>query len=206
MLDRFIFKMILAIVLGGLIGLERQLKHKAAGLKTNVLIALGSALFTAISTEIGRATHSEGHRIAAQVITGVGFLGAGVIIQSRGSIQGLTTAATIFVVAGIGMAIGSDFYLHACAVTLIIVGVLYGLGRAEHRFFPHYQNYDYSIPAKDPIRVYTKITQVLKEHNLQAEDISFRQDDHETLVNFTITTTAGIHSQLMPQLLKMGDT
>jgi putative Mg2+ transporter-C (MgtC) family protein len=121
---------ILAIIFGSAIGMERELSGKAAGLRTNVLISLGAAVFTIISREIGGDTHSI-TRIAAQIVTGVGFLGAGAIIQDRGGVHGLTTAATIWLVASIGMACGANFYALAFIATLIAMGVLIGLSKLE---------------------------------------------------------------------------
>ena len=122
---------ILAVVFGGAVGAEREVSRKAAGLRTNVLICLGAAVFTIISTGIG--SENELARIAAQIVTGVGFLGAGAIIQDRGGVRGLTTAATIWLVASIGMACGARLYGLAMIVTVIAIVVLYGLG--------HWANY-----------------------------------------------------------------
>src|ERR1051325_7200827 len=97
-------KLLLAALLGGIIGLERQIRDKPAGLRTNILICVGSTLFMSISTSFGDT------RIGAQIITGIGFLGAGSVLHSHGFVLGLTTAATIWVVAGVGMALGSGMY------------------------------------------------------------------------------------------------
>ncbi len=123
-----LLSIILAIVLGAVIGLEREISGKAAGLRTNVLICLGAAVFTIISKEMMSPDGSTA-RIAAQVVTGVGFLGAGAIIQDRGGVHGLTTAATIWLVASIGMACGACFYRLAVVATLIAILVLIGLGK-----------------------------------------------------------------------------
>ena len=122
---------ILAILLGGIIGVERELSGKAAGLRTNVLICLGAAVFTIISKKLGMATEFSTTRIAAQIVSGVGFLGAGAIIQDRGGIYGLTTAATIWLMASIGMACGAGLYAIAAITTLIALSVLVWLGRFE---------------------------------------------------------------------------
>jgi putative Mg2+ transporter-C (MgtC) family protein len=119
---------VLAAVLGAVIGLEREISGKAAGLRTNILICLGAAIFTIISKQMAE-TGGSVTRIAAQVVTGVGFLGAGAIIQDRGGIHGLTTAATIWLVASIGMACGAGFYSLAVISTLIAIVVLIGLAR-----------------------------------------------------------------------------
>ena len=121
---------LLAIVLGSAIGIERQISGKAAGLRTNVLICLGAAVFTLISKQMASQT-SDVTRIAAQIVTGVGFLGAGAIIQDRGGVKGLTTAATIWLVASIGMACGAGFYALAATSALLALLVLLGLGRIE---------------------------------------------------------------------------
>lgn len=125
-----LLSIVLAVILGGAIGAEREISGKAAGLRTNVLICLGAAVFTIISKQMA-AGGPEGSvtRIAAQIVTGVGFLGAGAIIQDRGGVHGLTTAATIWLVASIGMACGARFYHLAVIATLIAVIVLIGLGR-----------------------------------------------------------------------------
>jgi putative Mg2+ transporter-C (MgtC) family protein len=119
-------RLALAAVLGGAIGLERELHHKPAGLRTNMLIALGSALFSILSVELGAGAGSP-DRIAAQVVTGIGFLGAGAILRSGENIHGLTTAATIWVNAAIGMAAGLGSYVvasGAAALTLIVLAIL----------------------------------------------------------------------------------
>ena len=126
-----VLSIILAVVLGAAIGLEREIKGKAAGLRTNVLISLGAAVFTIISIQMGGGQGDSLTRIAAGVVTGVGFLGAGAIIQDRGGVHGLTTAATIWMVASIGMACGAKLYLLAVISTFIAVVVLIGLGKLE---------------------------------------------------------------------------
>ena len=119
-------RLALAAVLGGAIGLEREYHHKPAGLRTNMLIALGSALFSILSVQLGAAAGSP-DRVAAQVVTGIGFLGAGAILRSGENIHGLTTAATIWVNAAIGMAAGIGSYgvaTGAAALTLIVLAIL----------------------------------------------------------------------------------
>jgi len=120
---------ILATVLGAAIGLERELSGKAAGLRTNLLISLGAAVFTIISREMATSGEESVTRIAAQIVTGVGFLGAGAIIQDRRSVHGLTTAASIWLVASIGMACGGRFYKLAVVASGIAVLALIGLGK-----------------------------------------------------------------------------
>ena len=126
-----VLSIILAVVFGGAIGLEREIKGKAAGLRTNVLICVGAAVFTMISKHMAAGQQDSLTRIAAGVVTGIGFLGAGAIIQDRGGVHGMTTAATIWLVASVGMACGAGFYGLAAISTLIAILVLMGLGELE---------------------------------------------------------------------------
>ena len=132
-----VLSIVLAIVLGGAIGLEREVSGKAAGLRTNVLICLGAAVFTIISKQMAVSHNGSATRIAAQIVTGVGFLGAGAIIQDRGGIHGLTTAATIWLVASIGMACGAGFHLLAVISTITAIVVLIGLAKLGKALEPY---------------------------------------------------------------------
>ena len=124
-------------MLGGIIGLEREISGKPAGLRTNILICVGAALLTDVSLVLVRAPDgtflADPTRLAAQIITGIGFLGAGTIMQSRGTITGLTSAATIWVVCAIGITIGAGLYMEAAGTGLLVALVLTGLGTLEHR-------------------------------------------------------------------------
>lgn len=122
--------LLLAVVLGGAVGLERELKRKPAGLRTNILICVGAALFTLLSIAIADGRGDPG-RIAAQIVTGVGFLGAGTILHTRGQVSGLTSAATIWLVAAIGMAVGAGAMYEAVGTTVLVLIVLAVLGRVE---------------------------------------------------------------------------
>ena len=133
MLFDFLPKILLSIFCGSLIGLERELKEKPAGMRTYMLICVGATLFTIVSvhfTEQWTGT-ADPLRVAAQIVTGVGFLGAGTIMFSRGRISGLTSAAAIWASAAIGITIGLDMILFAAIVTLMIVMSLILLGKAE---------------------------------------------------------------------------
>jgi putative Mg2+ transporter-C (MgtC) family protein len=126
-----ILPVLLAVGCGTVIGIERQIMHKPAGLRTNVLICLGAAVFTIISREMASGSQDSITRIAAQIVTGVGFLGAGAVIQDRGGIHGLTTAATIWLMASVGMACGARFYGLAIFSTILALVVLVGLGQVD---------------------------------------------------------------------------
>ncbi len=117
-----------SLLCGAIVGLERELKSKPTGLKTNMLICLGSALFTAVSiflaTALDAKASTDASRVAAQVVTGVGFIGGGAILESRGSVVGLTTAATIWVVAAIGMIVGMGNPWVGVACSVVVVAIL----------------------------------------------------------------------------------
>src|SRR5437016_12090037 len=120
----------LATLFGGAIGLERELGGKPAGLRTNILICIGSVIYTKLSVAMATGT-ADPTRIAAQIVTGVGFIGAGTILHARGAVVGLPSAAPIWVVAAIGVALGATFYSEAAITTLLVLVVLRGLGRVE---------------------------------------------------------------------------
>lgn len=136
-------KLALATVLGGAIGWEREASGKPAGLRTNILICIGATLLTDLSIGFAALTapdmavpdlvRADPARIAAQIVSGIGFLGAGTIMQARGAVTGLTTAATLWVVAAIGMSVGAGAFLEATGTALLVLVVLMPLGRLEDR-------------------------------------------------------------------------
>ena len=121
-------RLLLAALLGGAVGLERELRHKPAGLRTMMLISIGAALFTVMSYEMAGDVGGDHTRIAAQIIPGIGFIGAGVVMRDRGSVLGITSAATIFVVASVGMAVGAGMLATAILATLMVLVALVALG------------------------------------------------------------------------------
>ena len=125
-----IFRLTLAAVLGGVVGVERELNGHPAGLRTNILIAISSCLFTILSLQAFPLTGNaqDTARVAAQIVTGVGFLGAGAVIQTKKAVHGLTTAATIWMVAAVGMAVATDLYVLGIVTTFMTTGVLVLLG------------------------------------------------------------------------------
>jgi putative Mg2+ transporter-C (MgtC) family protein len=125
-------RLLLAAALGGIIGLEREMRQKEAGLRTNILIAMGSALFTLMSIEMSPGPDADPTRIAAQIVTGIGFLGGGAILREGTNVRGLTTAATIWMNAAIGVAAGGGRYqlaLIATVTTLVTLTALVPLDR-----------------------------------------------------------------------------
>ncbi len=123
-------RLLTAALLGAILGFEREMRHKSAGLRTNILIALGAALFTLMSQQLAGPDGDPG-RVAAQIVTGIGFLGAGAIMRTGSGVQGLTTAATVWVNAAVGVAAGGGEYHLAFIATAITVGALLLLAPVE---------------------------------------------------------------------------
>lgn len=130
--------LLVAFVCGAALGLERELRKKPAGLKTIVLICVGSAVYAALARLMleDAGIRTDPTRVAGQVITGVGFIGGGAILQAGGTIMGLTSAAVIWTAAGIGLFIGAGYPLLALVITITVVGMLVVLRMAEERLLP----------------------------------------------------------------------
>jgi putative Mg2+ transporter-C (MgtC) family protein len=127
-----LFELILAILLGGLVGLEREFRGKPTGVRTTILICLGAVLFTRLSQSAALGSGDPG-RLAAQIITGVGFLGGGAILRTRGKVTGLTSAATMWAVTAVGMTIGVGAHADAVGVTSLLLLVLVGSDALRRR-------------------------------------------------------------------------
>lgn len=125
-------RLLLAVLLGAAIGVEREMTGKEAGLRTNILICLGAALLTELSSALA-GSGADATRISSNIVTGIGFLGAGVIMRERGHVRGLTSAATIWVVAAIGIAAGGGRYVAAVGTTVLVLVVLIPLRWWERR-------------------------------------------------------------------------
>jgi putative Mg2+ transporter-C (MgtC) family protein len=129
-------RILLAVFLSGIVGLEREAKGRAAGLRTHILVSVGSTLIMLLGLYLGGSDQTDPTRLAAQVVSGIGFLGAGTILQSRDSIRGLTTAASLWASAGIGLAVGAGFYLGAVWTTGVVLATLILLSFVERRMGP----------------------------------------------------------------------
>lgn len=134
---QIIIRLVLAVILGGIVGIEREIKKRSAGLRTHILVCIGASLIMLTSMHLfdiyKDIAQIDPGRIAAGVVTGIGFLGAGAIIRGGDNVRGLTTAATLWIVAAIGMAVGCGFYLAAVISTILVLAVLSLIRRIEHR-------------------------------------------------------------------------
>jgi putative Mg2+ transporter-C (MgtC) family protein len=194
-----LIRLILAAVLGGLIGIERELKHKPAGLRTNMFICFGAALYTILSFRFSAASPD---RIAANIIPGIGFIGAGSILHSRGSVSGLTTAATIFVVASIGMAAGGGEYLPAIFATAVILIALNVLGWFERRFNLKSSLMSYAVVTKHPEPALTEINRILDARRLLMKTVQMGGTEGNHRIQFTVEGKHRDHTLVVEELRK----
>src|SRR5436853_1353698 len=169
-LSSTILRLLLAAVLGGMIGLERQLRHKPAGLRTNMFICFGAAMFTILSVKLA-GVPADSARIAAQIIPGIGFIGAGSILHSRGSVTGLTTAATLFVVASVGMAAGGGLYLTAVFATGLILVALALLGNVERRFSLKSVSLNYEVTGESLETTIAELNRILEAERQNMQNV-----------------------------------
>ena len=199
-------KLVLAIVCGGAIGFERELSRKAAGLRTNVLICMGSAVFMIISRHIGGgAAYTDPARLVAQVVTGIGFLGAGVILQARGSVTGLTTAATIFVVGAVGIAIGDGMFSLALLSTTLIIIVLVVLRKVERFIIRRQRMFHYSLKTKDPAQFLESLLELLERQHLHLEDFDVDNNpEGDHVVRLSVVTSIDGNRRLLSELPQLG--
>jgi len=192
-------RLLLAAILGGLIGLERESKHRAAGLRTNMFICFGAALFTVLSRGLA-AEPSDYTRIAAQIIPGIGFIGAGSILHTRGLTSGLTTAATIFVVASIGMAAGGGLYLTAFFATALVLASLFLLGYAEENLNIKVLLTSYEVTGGSVEEISTEVTRILETHHRMMQNVVSGNTGRHVRVQFDVDGCSREQKELLRQL------
>jgi putative Mg2+ transporter-C (MgtC) family protein len=190
----------LATLFGGAIGLERELGGKPAGLRTNILICLGSVLYTKLSVAMA-AGNADPTRIAAQIVTGVGFIGAGTILHARGAVVGLTSAATIWVVAAIGVALGSASYWEAAGTTLLVLLVLQGLGRVERLVARQSTQSTLLVHARPEPAALDELETVVRRTGLEIERQASRRENVDLVIEFTLRGPKRLHDEVMIALL-----
>ena len=190
----------LATLLGGAIGLERELGGKPAGLRTNILICIGSAIYTQLSLAMVPAA-TDASRVAGQIVTGVGFIGAGTILHARGAVVGLTSAATIWVVAAIGVALGAGHYAEALLATLVVLVVLQGLGRIEIVVERHSTKSHLTVHARPEPAPLEDLETVIRRTGLTIVRHESRRENVDLVVEFDLSGPKRLHDQVMIALL-----
>lgn len=174
-----ILRLILAAILSGLIGYEREIHGRAAGLRTHILVCIGATLIMLTSMHIfeiyrGLATPDPA-RIAAQVVSGIGFLGAGTILRFKASVRGLTTAASLWSVAGIGLAVGSGLYVPAVVTTILILATLFFLTRIEKLILRKDWYKILEVETKSGASQLEDIRSILSEYEIEIKDFEVQK-------------------------------
>jgi putative Mg2+ transporter-C (MgtC) family protein len=174
-------RLVLAAILGSAIGVEREFRHRAAGLRTNLFICFGAALFTVLSRGLA-AEPSDYTRIAAQIIPGIGFIGAGSILHNRGLTTGLTTASTLFVVASVGMAAGGGLYVTAIFATAVVLMALFALGHLERTFNLKTLTFSYEVTGASLEEISQEVNGILeRSHRMMQNVLSASTGQHVRL-------------------------
>ncbi|MBI2340410.1 MAG: MgtC/SapB family protein [Deltaproteobacteria bacterium] len=205
----WILKLLAAILCGAVIGIEREIHRKAAGLRTNILICFGSALYMLSGELIMRSTgmgNPDPTRIAGQIVTGIGFIGAGSIMQARGHVMGLTTAATIWVVAGIGIAVGAGYILFGIAVSVMILLLLIGVGHFEYLIMGKCRISRVRISFRDPTgETRSAISDILNACNKKIEDFSLTCKNEITFMDLEFCEVHPRHKEFIFEIFRLPD-
>ncbi len=192
-------RLVLAAILGGLIGLERELNHRPTGLRTNMFICFGAALFTVLSAALA-GVPSDAARIAAQIIPGIGFIGAGSILHTRGLTSGITSAATLFVVASIGMAAGGGLYVTAMFATGVVLLALFVLGHLEETFNLKILLSSYEVTGANVEEVSNEVNKILERHHRLMQNVSTGNTGEHVRVQFDVEGCNRDQQQFFHQL------
>jgi putative Mg2+ transporter-C (MgtC) family protein len=194
-----LMRLMVAAILGGLIGLEREFKHRAAGLRTNMFICFGAAMFTLLSERLA-GVPSDAARIAAQIIPGIGFIGAGSILHTRGLTTGLTTAATLFVVASVGMAAGGGLYLTAIFATGLVIVALFTLGHLEETFNIKVLLSSYEVTGSSVEEISNEVNRILERHHRLMKNMCSGSTGQHIRLQFDVEGCSREHKELLQQL------
>jgi putative Mg2+ transporter-C (MgtC) family protein len=197
-----ILRLIVALALGGAIGLERELRDKPAGFRTIILICVGACLFTIVSQAVAGPS-VDPTRIAAQIVTGIGFLGAGAILHARGSVMGLTTASTVWATAAIGMAVGFGHLGLAAVGSGVILTALWLLDIFERQIEQRRDIQEYLIAAENTAGSFARIVEMFPAAGLSIRRRSFYQEDGRLVVHILAMGTLADHERLRLTLISV---
>lgn len=203
LLPDYVVRSIFALLCGGLIGFERERRGKPAGLRTNILICLGSAIYMMVGDLISYGSEgvSDPARVAAQVVTGIGFIGAGTIIQSRGTITGLTSAAVTWTVAAVGLTIGAGHTMLAVYFSVLIYFILAFMSRFEGLLLGrcNYAKCDVELEDKDG-HTWAKVNEVLREYDVPAEHYEIAKKGKKITVSVKYCERHASHNRFLFEL------
>ena len=203
-----IAKLMLSLVLGATIGIERRRKGQIAGMRTFALISMGATLVMLISIFIPQEymglKNGDPGRIAAQVVSGVGFLGAGAIIQMKGSVRGLTTAAGIWMAACIGLAVGAGMYLVSIIATLLIIFILVNIERIEQRHNFLWESKILRVKVDGILDDIQTVRDIIESNDVHISDefMKFDYEDGQTIINFMVRSKSSVDVPRMFNAIK----
>lgn len=198
-------RLLLALVLGAAVGLERELSGKPAGLRTTILICVGAELLTEMSIvvaglQLHELVRADPARIAAQIVTGIGFIGAGTILVHRGSVVGLTTAATLWVAAAIGLAVGARAYVPAVGATIFVILTLAALGWLERRVLQERVEHILRVTLTGARQDGAELEALLEELEFRSRRMDVSREADRTTHGFRIMGRAHARDRLMERL------
>jgi putative Mg2+ transporter-C (MgtC) family protein len=193
-------KLLAACFFGGIVGLEREARHKASGLRTNLLMCLACAFFTLLSANLAGEGNPNKGQVASNIVQGVGFLGAGLILHTKSRVLGLTSAATVFVVASIGMACGAGLYVEAGMATVIVVACLRFIGFMEWKLPWKQFVLLYEVRSRNQELMFSEIFHVLDAAGIRMSVIDKDTFGSIQRVTFVVNTNRMKHDQLLKQL------
>jgi putative Mg2+ transporter-C (MgtC) family protein len=200
--DTATMRLLLACALGGLVGIDREYHHKASGVRTNLLICFGAALFTYLSPLIAGELSPNKGQIASNIVQGVGFLGAGLILHNRNRISGLTSAATVFAVAAVGMTCGAGLYWPAVFATLLILVVLEAVGTLETVTNLKEHSRVYELRGQDADGMYLSVLHVMDEEKRRLDPVDRDSLPGMVRLSFTVMASRSGHRRLTALLMK----
>jgi putative Mg2+ transporter-C (MgtC) family protein len=193
-----LLKILLAVAAGGLIGMEREFRDKAAGFRTLIFICVGAALFTILSAAL--APTSDPNRIASSIVTGVGFLGAGVILREGGRVIGLTTASTIWLTAAIGMALGGGQYLLAGVVVAVVMAVLWFFPKVEHWIDNIREDRSYEVVCSLQTNKFIELEEMFRSCGLKIRTHRQTKSGDTMVCTWSASGSLQAHEQVMSRL------
>jgi putative Mg2+ transporter-C (MgtC) family protein len=194
--DTGTMRLLLACALGGIIGLDREYHHKPSGVRTNLLICFASALFTYLSPLIAGELSTSKGQIASNIVQGVGFLGAGLILHNRNRISGLTSAATVFAVAAVGMTCGAGLYLPAAFATLLILLALEAVGALETYTNLKQHSRIYEVRGPDTDAMYASVLSAMDAEKRRLDPVDRDAFAGTARLSFTVMANRSGHRRL----------
>jgi putative Mg2+ transporter-C (MgtC) family protein len=198
-------RLLMACAMGAAVGIEREWRHKASGLRTNILICMGAALYTIMSEVLAGDGGNKG-QVASNIVQGIGFLGAGLILHGRNRVLGLTSAATVWVVAAIGMTCGAGLYVEAAISTAIVFVSLRFIGLLEARSRWKAYVMLYEVRGADEKTMFADIFKVLDREQLRLNVVDRDKVGEMERVTFAISATSARHKQLLAELVACAAT